>query len=142
MNQVTNQIKVLITDDHSLFRIALKNALAKRPEIKIVGEAVNGQDLLNQLKAVQTDIIFLGIAMPVMDGLTVLPILRKQYPGVKVIMLTMHNDPGVICRAIELGANAYLTKDVDSESIYKAIDSCCRNWFYINDTVRNAISIK
>lgn len=137
--QTTTPIRLIVTDDHSLFRNGVKAALQHREGIEIIGEAIHGQDLLNQLLYLQPDIILLGISMPVMDGLTALPLIRKRYPHIKVIMLSMHNDPGIICRAIELGASTYLTKESGAEKIYQTILECRQRWFYINDIVRNAI---
>lgn len=114
--------------------------LAKFPDIEIIGEADNGEHLLQLLEQIRPDMITLGINMPVMDGLTVLPILRKLYSQIKVIMLSMHNDPAVICKALELGANTYHTKDAGSAEIYESIQALRNRWFYINDTVKDAIT--
>ena len=76
--------------------------------------------------------------MPVMDGLAALPIIKERYPHIKIVMLTMHNDPDMICRVLELGANAYLTKESGAEKIYEAILACYKYWFFINETVINA----
>jgi DNA-binding NarL/FixJ family response regulator len=134
------KIRVMITDDHRIFRDGVKRTLAKRTGIEWVGEAIHGQDLLEKLDYLKPDIILLGITMPVMDGLSTLPTLKKKYPAIKVIMLTMHNDPSIICRTIELGANAYLTKESSDNEIYEAILACHQNWFYVNKTVSRALA--
>lgn len=139
LTEPEQRIKIIITDDHRLFRTGVRNGLANKRGIEIIGEAENGQDLLQKLEYLKPDIIILNIQMPVMDGLTTLPILKKRYPAIKVIILSMHSDPSVICRMIELGANTYLTKDAGSDEIYETILVCHKNWFFINHTVRNAI---
>src|SRR5919202_3701002 len=122
MNEIDNHIiKVIITDDHALFRTGVKTSLANRKDIQMIGEAENGMQLLNLLKHIKPDIILLDIQMPIMDGLTTLPEVKKLYPDIKVIMLSMHNDPSMITKMMEIGANSYLTKDSDSEKIYEAI---------------------
>jgi DNA-binding NarL/FixJ family response regulator len=133
-------IKIIITDDHSLFRSGVIKCLAGKPGIEIIGEAENGLHLLKLLEHVQPDIILMGITMPVMNGEKAMPIVRKKYPALKVIILTMHNDYNMICRMVELGANAYLTKETGAEEIYNAILACHKNWFYINHTVRRAFA--
>lgn len=105
----------------------------------MVAEAENGMQLLNLLKHVKPDVILLDIQMPIMDGLTTLPEIKKLYPDVRVIMLSMHNDHSVISRMMEIGANSYLTKDSDAEVIYQAIKSCYESEFYFNDLTNKAL---
>ncbi|MDQ6609803.1 MAG: response regulator transcription factor, partial [Bacteroidota bacterium] len=102
----TNVIRVAIADDHALFRAGVKTALAGHRDIQMVAEAENGMQLLNLLKHIQPDVILLDIQMPIMDGLASLPEIKKLYPDVKVIMLSMHNDHSVITRMMEVGANS------------------------------------
>lgn len=132
-------LKIIIADDHALFRAGVKTALSLKKDIRVIGEAENGQQLLHLLKHLQPDIILLDIQMPVLDGITVLPEIRKLYPEIKIIMLTMHNDHSMISRLMELGANAYLTKDSDSEVIYEAILTCYSNEYYFNDLTNKAL---
>lgn len=134
-----NSLNVIIADDHVLFRAGVKTALSLKKDIRIIGEADNGQQLLHLLKHLEPDVILLDIQMPVMDGITTLPEIRKLYPGIKIIMLTMHNDHSMISRLMELGANAYLTKNSDSEVIYEAIKTCYSNEYYFNDLTNKAL---
>src|SRR5829696_5125009 len=131
-NTETSVVKVAIADDHTLFRTGVKTSLSARKDIQMVAEAENGMQLLNLLKHIQPDVILLDIQMPIMDGLTTLPEIKRLYPDVKVIMLSMHNDHSVITRMMEIGANSYLTKDSDSEMIYQAIKTCYDQEFYFN----------
>ena len=82
-------IKVAIADDHALFRAGVKTSLSSRRDVQMVAEAENGMQLLNLLKHIKPDVILLDIQMPVMDGLTALPEIKKLYPDVKVIMLSL-----------------------------------------------------
>src|SRR3982751_4311725 len=77
--------------------------------------------------------------MPIMDGIQTLPEIRKLYPQVKVIILSMHNDHSMISRLMEIGANSYLTKNSDSETIYEAIKTCFEQEFYFNDITNKAL---
>jgi DNA-binding NarL/FixJ family response regulator len=135
----TNTIKVIIADDHALFRTGVKTSLAGRNDVEMIAEAENGMQLLNLLKHLKPHVILLDIQMPIMDGLTTLPEIKKMYPDVKVIMLSMHNDHSVISRMMEIGANSYLTKDSDSEAIYQAIKTCYEQEFYFNDLTNKAL---
>ncbi len=138
-NQETETIKVAIADDHALFRTGVKTSLSIRKDIQMVAEAENGMQLLNLLKHIQPDVVLLDIQMPIMDGLTTLPEIKKLYPDVKVIMLSMHNDHSMITRMMEIGANSYLTKDSDSETIYQAICTCHSDDFFFNDLTNKAL---
>lgn len=133
------QIKVAIADDHVLFRTGVKTALSMKKDIKMVAEADNGMQLLNLLKHIQPDVILLDIQMPIMDGITTLPEIKKLYPNIKVIMLTMHNDHSMISKLMELGANAYLTKNSDSEVIYEAVKTTFQQEYYFNALTNKAL---
>lgn len=132
-------LKVVIADDHTLFRSGVKTALQLRKNMQLVGEADNGKQLLHLLKYIIPDIILLDIQMPIMDGMETLPEIRKLYPDIKVIVLSMHDDVSVISKMMEIGANSYLTKDSDSESIYQAIVTCYLEEFYFNDLTNKAL---
>ena len=132
-------IKVAIADDHALYRTGVKTSLSSRKDIQMVAEAENGMQLLNLLKHIQPDVVLLDIQMPIMDGLVTLPEIKKLYPNVKVIMLSMHNDHSVISKMMEIGANSYLTKESGSEMIYEAIRGVFEQDFYFNDMTNKAL---
>jgi len=132
-------IRVAIADDHTLFRTGVKTSLNSRSDIQLVAEAENGMQLLNLLRHIKPDVILLDIQMPIMDGLATLPEVKKLYPDVKVIMLSMHNDHSMITKMMEIGANSYLTKDSDSEIIYQAIVTCYEDEFFFNDLTNKAL---
>lgn len=138
-DETGDPIKVAIADDHILFRTGVKTALSMKKDIKMVAEADNGMQLLTLLKHVQPDVILLDIQMPIMDGITTLPEIKKLYPEVKVVMLTMHNDHSMISKLMELGANAYLTKNSDSEVIYEAVKTVFQQEYYFNTLTNKAL---
>ncbi len=137
--ELVTPVKVVIADDHVLFRAGVKTALSTKKDIRLIGEADNGQQLLHLLKHMQPDVVLLDIQMPIMDGIRALPELKKTYPDVKIIMLTMHNEHSMISKLMELGANAYLTKDSDSEVIYEAIKTCHQNEYFFNEMTNKAL---
>ena len=138
-NQEPSIIKVAIADDHTLFRTGVRTSLSSRKDIQMVAEAENGMQLLNLLKHIKPDVVLLDIQMPIMDGLTTLPEIKKLYPDIKVIMLSMHNDHSMITRMMEIGDNSYLTKESDSETIYQAIRTCFEEDFFFNDLTNKAL---
>jgi DNA-binding NarL/FixJ family response regulator len=132
-------IKVAICDDHALFRSGVKTTLSMRKDVQMIAEAENGMQLMNLLKHIQPDVVLLDITMPIMDGLSTLPEIKKLYPQVKVIMLSMHNDHSMISKMMEIGANSYLTKDSDAEAIYQAIKTCYDQEFFFNELTNKAL---
>ncbi len=134
-----NIINVVIADDHVLYRAGVKTALSSKKDIKIIAEADNGAHLLNLLKGIQPEVILLDIQMPIMDGIATLPEIKKLYPNIKIIMLTMMDDQSMITKLMELGANSYLTKTSDSEIIYEAIKTCHEQEFYFNSLTNKAL---
>ncbi len=140
MKQETEDvINVIIADDHVLYRAGVITALSSKKDIKILAEADNGAHLLNLLKGIQPNVILLDIQMPIMDGIATLPEIKKLYPGIKIIMLTMMDDQSMITKLMELGANSYLTKTSDSEVIYEAIKTCHEQEFYFNSLTNKAL---
>ena len=140
MKQETGDvINVIIADDHVLYRAGVITALSSKKDIKIMAEADNGSHLLNLLKGIQPNVILLDIQMPIMDGIATLPEIKKLYPGIRIIMLTMMDDQSMITKLMELGANSYLTKTSDSEIIYEAIKTCHEQEFYFNSLTNKAL---
>lgn len=132
-------IKVAIADDHALFRAGVKTALSAKKDVELIAEADNGMQLLNLLKHIEPDVILLDIQMPIMDGIQTLPEIRKIRPETKVIILSMHNDHSMISKLMEIGANSYLTKNSDSETIYQAIKTCYEQEFFFNELTNKAL---
>ena len=132
-------IKVIICDDHVLYRAGVKTALSSKPDIKVIAEADNGVHLLNLIKSIPADVILLDIQMPIMDGITALPEIKKICPQTKIIMLTMLDDNSMINKLMELGANSYLSKTSDSEVIYEAIKTCFEQEYFFNSLTNKAL---
>jgi DNA-binding NarL/FixJ family response regulator len=137
--QSLEPIKVIIADDHVLYRAGVKAALSQKKDIQIIAEADNGMHLINLLKSIPADVILLDIQMPVMDGIQALPEVKKVCPNAKIIMLTMMDDHSMITKLMEIGANSYLSKTSDSEIIYEAIRTCHNDEYYFNSMTNQAL---
>lgn len=135
----SGKIKILITDDHALFRTGVRASLSHYADIEFIGEAENGMQLLNLVKFLKPDVILLDIQMPIMDGIATLPEVKKILPETRVIMLTMNDDVSMISKLMEIGANSYLTKDSDSETIYEAIKTVYTKEYFFNDYTNKAM---
>ena len=138
-NPIPDPIKVIIADDHVLYRAGVKTALSAKSDVKVIAEADNGSHLLNLLRMVQADVILLDIQMPIMDGIATLPEIKKIAPNTKVIMLTMMEDHSMVTKLMELGANSYLAKTSDIEMIYEAIKTVFENEYYFNSLTNKAL---
>jgi DNA-binding NarL/FixJ family response regulator len=124
-------IRVAVADDHRIVREGLAFMLADVDEIDLVGEAEDGASLLQLLDEVEVDVVLLDVRMPGMGGLETLATLRTEQPDLGVIILSMHDEPAYVARAVELGASAYLLKNTDREELVKAIHMVVEGKAYI-----------
>ena len=107
------KMRVAIADDHRLMLDGIRRALETAPDITVVGEAMSGEELVNLVPKCKPDIVILDMRMPKGDGLSTLQALQKAYPDVKVIMLSMFDDPENIERALVNGASGYVVKSIN-----------------------------
>ena len=103
--------KIILADDHHIFRAGLKSLIEKDSEFKVVAEAQDGEQLLEKLPAHKADLVVLDLSMPHMDGLETLKEIRKKYSKLKILILTMLKDQEHLKHALAGGANGYLLKD-------------------------------
>ena len=119
------KIRVLIADDHPVVRRGLQSCLAKREELKVVGEAVDGEDALAKALELAPDVVLMDISMPRKDGLAVTQALRKAAPQVKILILSIHGNKDYIFRIIQAGAHGYVSKEASPDELLGAIESVC-----------------
>jgi DNA-binding NarL/FixJ family response regulator len=132
-------IKIALADDHRLFRDGIKMVLTEMKNITVVWEAADGSELLTRLEECQPDAILLDLRMPQIDGLSVLPLIRKNYDQVKVIVISTDTSPKMITRMVELGANTYLSKNTDPDELYTAITACMKYGYYFTHQMNEAL---
>lgn len=136
---LSTTISIAIADDHKIFRDGIKMALNPRQYLKMIWEAEDGKDLLHKMAIKKPDLLLMDIRMPEIDGINAIEMLRKEYPDVKVIVLSMYDDQAMISKMMEMGANAYLTKTTEPDEIYEAILTCMNEEFYFNQLVNKAV---
>ena len=134
-----NQIKIAIADDYKIFRDGLKVGLGAEANFDVMLEADNGEELLAALPQSLPDVVIMDLKMPVMDGMEATKQIRKLYPDMKVLVVTMYDDDKFIIHLMEIGANGYLLKNAEPEEISKAIYSVTENGYYFNDLVNKAL---
>ncbi len=136
-----NQIKVAIADDHKIFRKGVILSMRTYTNIKFVMEAENGQDLLDKIPEAAPDVILCDLKMPVKDGIDATKFIAKNFPNIRVIILTMYEDERFVGHLMDCGAAGYLLKSTDPSEIKNAIMDVMRTGFYLNPFV-NRVLIK
>jgi two-component system NarL family response regulator len=124
-------IRIVIADDHRLFREGLRLILHQEKGIKIVGEAVNGPQAISVVHDLKPDVVLLDISMPEMNGIEVLPVIKKESPKTKPLMLTASVDEAKIFKALKAGAKGYMSKDASVPDLIKAIQAVQRGELWV-----------
>ena len=124
--------RVALVDDHHLVRAGLRALLEDLPGYEVVGEAADGCEVLELIDSVAPDVLVTDVAMKKVSGLDILPEIKKLYPGLPVILLTMHNTSDYLQTAIERGANAYLLKDSAEVELELALKAVLDGQIYIS----------
>src|SRR5690625_599883 len=114
-------IRIALIDDHKLFREGVKQILSYEPAFEVVAEADDGNDAQDIMETYSPDIILMDINMPQTNGIEATKQLLKNYSNVKVIILSIHDDESYVTHALQTGAQGYLLKEMDTESLMEAI---------------------
>lgn len=135
------EIKIAIADDHNIFRKGVILSLQQYKDLNFVMEAEDGEDLLNKIPESMPEIILCDLRMPKKDGIDACKAITKDYPSIRVIILTMYEDDRFVGHLMDSGAAGYLLKNTEPSEIYKAIQSVKETGFYLTPFV-NRILIK
>jgi two-component system nitrate/nitrite response regulator NarL len=138
--KVNSMIKVLLVDDHPLFREGLKHRLSLDEEIEVASEAENGKQALELIKHNTFDIVLMDINMPEMDGMYVLELIKEQGIDCKVLMLSMHDNKEYILGAMRHGADGYILKDVPGKEVIEAIKKIISGKHYFSSEVTEILT--
>lgn len=114
-------IRLMIADDHAIMREGLKQLFSLVGDIEVVAEATNGGAAIERLRDVEPDILLLDMTMPGISGEDLIARIRSHHTGLPILILSMHNEPPIARRALKAGANGYVTKDRDPETLLGAI---------------------
>ena len=132
-------IRILIADDHQLFREGIANLLSASPQIEIVAQAENGQETIEKAKTLKPDIVIMDLSMPVMSGVDATRVLHKELPETRVLVLSMHADKHYIKEALEAGAYSYLCKNCTYDQLIEAINSVYQGKKYLSDKITEVL---
>jgi DNA-binding NarL/FixJ family response regulator len=114
-------VRVLIADDHRLMVEGTKQALQRAGGFEVVGEAVNGVQVMPMVRRLKPELVLLDLRMPQMDGLTCLAKIKKEFPDIRVAILSVSQDPEMIQTALKRGASAYIVKSIDPDDLAAAL---------------------
>ncbi|MEW6085705.1 MAG: response regulator transcription factor [Chloroflexota bacterium] len=131
--------RVLLADDHAVLRTGLRLLLEGQNEFEVVAEASTGSEALSLAEKLQPDLILLDLSMPGMDGMDVLPTMRKLVPSTKILILTMHDDSQYLRQALKHGASGYVLKKAADAELISAIRSVLRGEMYVHPSMTRVL---
>lgn len=132
--------RVLIADDHPLFRQGIRSLIERDPDIEVVGEAGDGFELLEMIKKTPADLVIMDIAMPKIQGLDATREVKRLSPETRVLILTMHNSKQYLYHAMSVGSDGYLLKEDAHDDLVSAIRTIQRGKFYISPLVADQVT--
>ncbi|MBK8498358.1 MAG: response regulator transcription factor [Flavobacteriales bacterium] len=128
-------IKLALADDQVLFRRGMVMLLRDMPDVQVVFECSNGEELLTGLQGNAIDIVLLDLEMPVLNGIDTVKRIREEFPQVKVIVLSMHSEEKFIVHLMELGANGYVLKTAEPDEIEDAVRAVSTSGYHFSEMV-------
>ncbi len=139
---MTTTIRLVIADDHEIFRDGLSLMLSKQDSVILSGQAKDGEELLQLVEEVRPDLVLTDIKMPRLDGIAATRILLQRYPDLKIIALSMYEEEDLIVEMLEAGARGYLLKNADKKEIMEAVLTVSGgNIFYCKHTTAHLVSL-
>ena len=137
MNNHYLPIRIVLADDHEIFRDGFRVMLKKQPGVELVGEAADGEELIKLVEELQPDVVVTDIKMPRLDGIKATTIITQKYPHIGVISLSMFDEENLIIDMLEAGAKGYLLKNAHKDEIIAAVESVFHDQtYYCNHTSR------
>jgi DNA-binding NarL/FixJ family response regulator len=135
MNTPIKPIRILLADDHTLVRAGIRALLEKLPWVEVVGEAGDGREALNLVKTQMPDVVLMDITMPGLNGLDAAARIAKEFPEVRVIILSMHNNEEYYWRALKAGAAGYLLKKAATTELETALQRVIHGEIYLSQEI-------
>lgn len=128
-------IRLLIADDHAVVRQGLSRVVAIAPDIELIAEAKDGNELLQHLGKDNIDLVLTDMNMPGLSGTELIKTIRKRFPALPILVFSMHSESQIASQAIKMGAQGYITKDSEPEILLAAIRRCAQGSHYISGDV-------
>lgn len=135
-------INVLIADDHAIVRTGLRALLGSDPDLQLAGEATGGYEAIELVGKTRPDILILDLSMPDLDGIAVTRQLKPQYPDLRILILTVHEDEAMLREAIRAGASGYIVKRAAEAELIAAIETIRRGDLYVDPTMLRVLLVE
>jgi two-component system, NarL family, response regulator NreC len=126
------KIRVLLTDDHTLFRQGIRTLLSAEPDIEIAGEAANASDAVSAARQAKPDVVLMDIGMTGMSSFEATRLIRKERPETRVVFLSMYDDEDYLAECVDIGANGYILKESPADQLLTAIREVHRGGSYLS----------
>jgi DNA-binding NarL/FixJ family response regulator len=139
LSKITMSIKLLIVDDHRLFREGLNILLRDVAEIEVIGDAHNGKDALLQVRDLNPDVVLMDIEMPELNGIDAIRLITHKFPDTKILALTSHEDDEHVYSAMSAGASGYVAKRVNRDELVNIIKSTYKGEIFFSPFLANVI---
>lgn len=133
------KIKIILVDDHRMFRDGVKSVLSDEENIELVGEVGNAKDLYELLKTTNPDVIITDISMPDISGIELSKYVSENYPKINILILSMHSNEEFITKSLAAGANGYLPKDTSMDELLEAINVIYKGENYFNKNISDTL---
>ena len=135
----TAPVRVLLADDHTLLRSGLQLLIEKQDDFTIIGGASSGLETITLVEELQPDLLLLDISMPGLGGLDTLPTIKKKTPSIKILILTMHDDPQYLRHALKAGASGYILKKAADIELLSAMRAVFRGEVYVHPSMTQTL---
>jgi len=135
----SRKARIVIVDDHTLFRQALRSLLEREPDLAVVGEAGDGEEAVRRVRSLRPDIVLMDLLMPGMGGVEATTRIVGAAPNVKVVALTMHRDASCVDAMLRAGARGFVVKESASSELVEAIRVALKGGAYLHPTVSGAV---
>ncbi|MBP6096150.1 MAG: response regulator transcription factor [Methyloversatilis sp.] len=132
---MSSSIRILIADDHAIVRSGLRQILSDSPDLVVTGEAENGVEAMHKLRDGNFDLVLMDVSMPDRNGIDTLKLVRKEFPKLPVLVLSMHPEEQYAIRALKAGASGYLTKQSAPEQLVTAIRQVASGKKYVSPSL-------
>jgi DNA-binding NarL/FixJ family response regulator len=132
-------IRILLADDQALFREALGTLISVQPDLEVVGEAANGEEVLKMAQSLRPNVVLMDLQMPILDGVAATRRLHQEQPDCRVIALTTFDDDEYVFECLRAGAVGYLLKDAPSENLFAAVRAAARGESFLQPSVTSRV---
>lgn len=136
---VKEKLRILVADDHAILRDGIRQLIMDQPGMEVVGEAMDGRDVLQKSKQLKPDVVLLDVAMPSLNGLEVVPLLRETLPEARVVILSMYDKEAYVHQALSRGALGYVLKTDSGRDVIEAIRRAAAGQYFLSSRVNGEV---